>query len=235
MKLSNRIESILKLIPKNSILADVGTDHGYIPREAMKSRVCKYVIATDISKASLEKTKEMVKIENLNEMIDIRLGDGLSLIRAFEVDVVLIAGMGGVLISEILAQAKEKLDTFGIYILQPMVGADELRKFLVNNGFKITDEELAKEEDKLYEVIVAQRGLQVFNNELDYEINPLLIKKNHPLWKEMVLKRIKQKEKIVEEIKDIQTEKSKLRLEDLRKEIDLYLEVLNNESKSDNN
>ncbi|MDY0234615.1 MAG: class I SAM-dependent methyltransferase [Gudongella sp.] len=235
MKLSNRLETILKLIPQNSIVADIGTDHGYIPRELIKNKISKFVIATDISAPSLEKTKEIVKNEDLDKSIDTRLGDGLSLIKEFEVDVVLIAGMGGILISEILTEAKQKLDTFGTYILQPMVGADELRKYLINNGFRIVDEELAKEEDRIYEIIVAQRGLQAFTNEIDYEINPLLIEKNHPFWRELILNRIKQKEKVVEELKQVQTEKSGSRLEDLLIEIHDYLEVLKSEGKSNNN
>ena len=234
MKLSNRLETIVGLIPKNSILADIGTDHGYIPRHVIEKKISKFVIATDISSPSLDKTREIVKNEKLDKMIDTRLGDGLSPIKEFEVDVVLIAGMGGILISEILQSAKEKLDTFGNYIFQPMVGADELRKYLVNNGFQIINEELSKEEDKIYEIILAQRGLQVFENRIDYEINPLLIEKKHPLWKEMISNKIKQKEKILDEIKDIQTEKSKTRSKELLEEIHIYSEVLNNESSPNN-
>lgn len=234
MKLSNRLKTILDLVPQNSIVADIGTDHGYIPRELIENKISKYVIATDISGPSLEKTKEIVKSKNLDKYIETRLGDGLMPIKAFEVDLVLIAGMGGVLISEILREAKQRLDTYGRYILQPMVGADELRKYLVNNGFEIIDEELAKEDDRIYEIIVAQRGLQVFTKEIDYEINPLLIEKNHPLWKELILSRINQKEKVVEDIKHIQTEKSKSRLDQLLQEIDLYWEVLKDEGRPDN-
>lgn len=232
MKLSNRLETILRLVPQNSIVADIGTDHGYIPRELIKHKISKFVIATDISGPSLEKTKEIVKNENLDKKIETRLGDGLSPIKEFEVDLVLIAGMGGILISEILMEAKQKLDTYGTYILQAMVGADQLRKYLVNNGFKIINEELAKEDDRIYEIIVAQRGLQTFNKEIDYEINPLLIEKNHPLWKEMIQNKIKQKEKIVDEIKEIQTEKSIIRLEALLQEINRYWEVLKDEGRS---
>ena len=231
MKLSNRLETILKLIPQNSIVADIGTDHGYIPRELIENKICKFVIATDISAPSLQKTKIIVKNENLDKKIDTRLGDGLSPIKPFEVDIVLIAGMGGILISEILTKAKQKLDTYGTYILQPMVGGYELRKYLINNGFKIVDEDLAKEDDRIYEIIVAQRGLQIFCKDIDYEINPLLIKKDHPLWKEMILNKIKQKEKVVEEINQAQTEKSKSRLEDLLIEIHRYWEVLKDEGR----
>lgn len=231
MKLSNRLKSILELIPQNSILADIGTDHGYIPRELIENKICKFVIATDISAPSLEKTKEMVRNKNLDKKIDTRLGDGLSPIKPFEVDIVLIAGMGGILISEILTRAKQKLDTYETYILQAMVGGYELRKYLVNNGFKIVDEKLVKEDDNIYEIIVAKRGLQTFSKDIDYEISPLLLEKDHPLLREMILSKIKQKEEIIEEIKGIQTERTKSRLEDLLKEIHRYWEVLNNESR----
>ncbi len=231
MKLSNRLKSILELIPQNSILADIGTDHGYIPRELIENKICKFVIATDISAPSLEKTKEMVRNKNLDKKIDTRLGDGLSPIKPFEVDIVLIAGMGGILISEILTRAKQKLDTYETYILQAMVGGYELRKYLLNNGFKIVDEKLVKEDDNIYEIIVAKRGLQTFSKDIDYEISPLLLEKDHPLLREMILSKIKQKEEIIEEIKGIQTERTKSRLEDLLKEIHRYWEVLNNESR----
>ncbi len=231
MKLTNRLKSIANLVDKNSIVGDIGTDHGYIPRYLIEKEISKYVIATDISGPSLDKTKDLVMKGDYRGKIQTRLGDGLDPIKEFEVDVVIIGGMGGVLISDILERAKDKLDSFETYILQPMVGGKELRYYLINNGFTIVKEDLAKEEDKIYEIILAKRGLESYEKDFDYEISPLLIRGDHPLWKDFVLWKMKQKEKIRDEIRGIKSEKSIKRLEELEEEIKAYREVLDSGGK----
>src|SRR5699024_2997163 len=131
MRLSNRLKTIGKLVPQNSIVADIGTDHGYIPAYLIKNKISKKVIGTDISKESLDKIIQYVKNLNYENYIDSRLGNGLEVIKPYEVDTVIIAGMGGVLISDILDKDKEVTDSISNFILQPMIGAEELRKYLI--------------------------------------------------------------------------------------------------------
>ncbi|WP_409228572.1 tRNA (adenine(22)-N(1))-methyltransferase [Gudongella sp. SC589] len=226
MNLSPRLKKIVDFVPKNSIVADIGTDHGYVPKYLIDEGISKLVIATDISKGSLQKTLDYIREENLDEDIKARLGDGLEPILPFEVDTAIIAGMGGILITEIIAKSMDTAKSINNLILQPMVGSVELRKFLHGTGFRIVDEDIVKEGDKYYEIIVAKSGLQKFAKELDYEISPVLLKKKNPLIKELVETRLRINEKIIVSLRDNPGDKSKTRLMELEKIVRDYRGVL---------
>jgi tRNA (adenine22-N1)-methyltransferase len=226
MNLSPRLKKIADFVPINSIVADIGTDHGYVPKYLIDKGISKLVIATDISRGSLQKTIDYIREENLEDQIEARLGDGLEPILPFQADTGVIAGMGGLLIVEILEKSMAVAKSLNRLILQPMVGSVELRRFLHGAGFQIIDEDLVKEGDKYYEIIVAKVGLQKFANEFDYEISPVLMKKGNPLTKEMVETRLSIHEKIMDTLRDNPGEKSKARLVELDKIVRDYREVL---------
>ena len=226
MNLSPRLKKIVDFVPKNSIVADIGTDHGYVPKHLVDEGISKRVIATDISKGSLQKTIDYIREENLEEDIQARLGDGLEPIKPFEVDTAIVAGMGGILITEILTRSMTTAKSINTLILQPMVGSVELRRFLHESGFMIVDEDLVREGDKYYEVIVAKCGLQKFANDLSYEISPVLLEKNNPLTRELIENRLRINENIMESLRDNPGEKSRDRLLELEKIVRDYREVL---------
>lgn len=177
MNLSKRLQKIVDFVPKDTKVCDIGTDHGYIPVYLIKSHISKQVIATDISKGSLDKIIDLVEKEKLEDSIDMRLGDGLDIISPHEVETLIIAGMGGILISEILEKDKDITRTIKNFIFQPMVGGEELRKYLTENNFQIVDEELIFEDGKYYEIIFAREGEQEIKKDIYYEISEILIKK----------------------------------------------------------
>ncbi len=226
MKLSERLMTIISLIPQNSIVADIGTDHGYIPAYLIENKISKKVIGTDISKGSLEKIIEYVRGLGYEEKIDSRLGDGLEVVKPYEIDTVIIAGMGGLLIRDILEKDKDVRESIVNFILQPMVAAKELREYLIENNFEIIREELAKEGNKYYEIIYAKQGKTFIEKEIYYEISPLLIREKHPLLKEFVQYKLRGAEKIIKEIENIDTDKTKERYLQLLDEINDYKEVL---------
>lgn len=226
MKISNRLLTIANLVPTNSIVADIGTDHGYIPAYLIKNKIAKKVIGTDISKGSLEKIIEYVKVLGFEDKIDTRLGDGLEIIKPFEVDTVIIAGMGGLLIRDILKEHKDVTHSIINFILQPMIASKELREYLIDNNFEIVSEDLLKEDGKYYEIIYARTGKTALKREIDYDISPILIKDKHPLLKEFVENKINSSEKIVEELQGFDTDKSKERYDELVLKIQKYKEVL---------
>lgn len=226
MNLSPRLKRIADFAPNNSIVADVGTDHGYVPKYLIDKGISKLVIATDISKGSLQKTVDYIREENLEEEITTRLGDGLEPILPFEVDTLIIAGMGGLLIAEIMSKSMKIARSINTLILQPMVGSPELRKYLLQNQFRIIDEDLVREGDKFYEIIVAKSGLQKFGKELDYEISPVMLKKNSPVLKEFVEMKIRMNENVIEKLRNSTGEKSMSRLLELEKIVEDYREVL---------
>lgn len=226
MKLSKRLEAIVSFVNKNSIVADIGTDHGYIPAYLVKNNISKFVIGTDISPGSLEKIIDFIAINKLEGKVQARLGDGLKVIKPFEVDTVIIAGMGGLLIQDILEKNKEVANSISNFIFQPMIASDELRRYLLNNNYKIIDEELVREDNKFYEIIYAKIGLGHIDKEINYEINNILIEKKHRLLQPFINEKIKKTNFILEELKDKESEKSKIRYNELLHKIKEYKEVL---------
>ena len=227
MKLSERMMSIVKYVPVNSIVADIGTDHGYIPIHLIENNISKLVIAADVSKGSLNKTIIGIEEMKLQERIYPRLGDGLQVIKPFEVDTVVIAGMGGLLIKDILDKDKGITNSITNFILQPNIAVKELREYLLSNGFTICDEDLVKEDGKYYEIIFAKKGIELIREEIYYDVSPILIRKKHPLLKEYIEHKINSNQDIMEAIKDNKSsEKSMERYEEL-KDLNLkYKEIL---------
>ncbi|TJX68726.1 SAM-dependent methyltransferase [Soehngenia saccharolytica] len=228
MKLSERLQSIVNFVPHNSIVADIGTDHGYVPYKLIESRKSKQVIATDISKDSLNKTISAIRQDLLiGEEIITRVGNGLEPIKPFEVDTVIIAGMGGTLIADILSKDLKKADSFIDFILQPMVASTELRLFLNQNGFEIIDEDLVAEDGFIYEIIHAKRGLELIPDDIYFEIGRKLIQNKHPLLEEFIHRKINQAHSIISDLnKHCDSLKAQERKYNLEKKLAKYQEVL---------
>lgn len=226
MDLSNRLFKIASLVDKNTSVLDIGTDHGYIPIYLIEENISDRVIASDISKASLNKIIELVKKRKLEKYISTRLGNGMEVIKPFEVDGVIMAGMGGILMKDILEKDKEVTDSITYFIFQPMIASKELREYLSENNFKIIDEELAKEGDKFYEIIYAKRGKEEHKEKIYYEISEILIEKRHRYLKDFIHHKIKLVEIVLDKIKDKNTSKSIERYNELNKKIEKYKEVM---------
>lgn len=228
MILSNRLMEIYKFIPQNSIVGDIGTDHGYLPVYLMENKKSKLVIATDISEKSLDKIVKYVEDKKLKEDIITRLGDGLDVIKPFEIDTLVVAGMGGLLIRDILEKNKEVTNSIVNFIFQPMIASKELREYLIENKFKIVDESLAREGDKFYEIIYAKKELSYIEDEIYFEISNKLIEKKHPLLKEFLNFKIRKQDEIIDKLKDGISPKSIERHKELIEKNKKYQEILNN-------
>lgn len=226
MKLSKRLESIANFVPSNSIVADIGTDHGYIPAYLIENNISKKVIGTDISKGSLEKIINFISELKLEDKIDTRLGDGLETVKPYEVDTVIIAGMGGLLIRDILEKDKSVSNSIVNFILQPMVASRELREYLLDNNYEITGEDLVKEDNKYYEIIFAKAGKSFVEKDIHLELSPLLIREKHPLLREFIEFKIKSSMHIMEGLKGQETEKTIERYRELSELTIQYKEVL---------
>lgn len=225
MELSNRLLEIIKFVPNDSSVADIGTDHGYIPVYLIQNSISKKVIASDISPGSLDKTIEYVDQLDLKDKIDPRLGDGLKILKPYEVDTVIFAGMGGILIAKLLEDNKEVSDTIENFIFQPMVASKELRQYLVNNGYIIVDESLAKEGRRFYEIIFAKKGKGKIQREIHYEIGHQLIEKKHPLLKEFLENKKEGIKEIINKLGDNHSDNTKERTKELEDILGRYKEV----------
>lgn len=153
-----RLQKIYDIVPPCSVAADIGTDHAYIPVCLTKSKKCERAIASDIGKGPLERARATVLKYGEENNISLRLGGGLSTVATGEAQTIIIAGMGGILISRILDEAKETAKKAQTLILQPMTAAEKLREYLVSNGFKTEKEYLVAEDEKIYTIIVAAFG-----------------------------------------------------------------------------
>lgn len=154
--LSLRLSTIASLVPKGAFVCDVGTDHGFLPIFLMESGIAKGVIATDINEKPLKKAEENLKKTGAKG-ITLRLCDGLSGVKKGEVHTVIIAGMGGEVISGILERGKEITENAHItLILQPTTSPEFLRKYLYETGFEIIREIPVEEKGKLYSVMLVR-------------------------------------------------------------------------------
>lgn len=155
--LTNRLETVLAHVSGRTV-ADIGTDHAYIPIELIKRDIAERAVACDINEGPLKSAAANVNKSKLGEKIALRLGSGISRLECGEVQTVIIAGMGGILISDILSADEEKAHSFDELILQPMNAQSELRKYLSAHNFEIVNEDLAVEGFKVYNIMTVRTG-----------------------------------------------------------------------------
>lgn len=157
MKLnSDRLQTIASCVRQGSVFADVGTDHAHIPSFLINSGVSQRGFAGDIKKGPL-RTAETNLIQNgALDRVKLILCDGLKAFPVNEINDIIIAGMGGDMIIEILREEK-RIDQSHLLILQPMTQIHKLRRYLLENGYTIVREKLAKEDERIYNIIVARK------------------------------------------------------------------------------
>ena len=182
-----RLDVLLSLLPSGCRLADIGCDHAYIPICAVKQGKADFAYASDVREGPLSRAAENVAEAGLTGKIVLKLANGLDGAEEYRPDTIVIAGMGGELIAEIIDRATfVKTDKITL-ILQPMTCADELRKYLLSNGFEIERERLAYEERHIYQISVCRytnKAQKYSDDELetgrdheDRELVPALYKK----------------------------------------------------------
>lgn len=170
-----RLLAVAKMVKESQAVADIGTDHAYVPVYLVLNGLTEKALAMDINKGPLTRADENISKFSLGDKIKTRLSDGLSELKDGEADTAIIAGMGGILINNIIEKDKERLKSVKNYILQPMTAIEETRKYLEQNGFLIVDEKLAKEDNKVYTVIKAVHGKMKIPGEVNYYIGEKLI------------------------------------------------------------
>ncbi len=208
-----RLLTVAKMVENCKKLADIGTDHAYVPVYLIVNNIIKSALAMDINAGPLNKADENIKRFSLCDKIKTRLSDGLSQLEDGEADTVVIAGMGGVLINRILENDKERLNSVKTYILQPMTAIYETRKYLAENGFLIVDEALAKEDDKIYTIIKAEKGNMNITDEISYYVGDCLIKNKDEYLPEFLDGKIYEYEKAVSSMKNTNNEETKKKKE----------------------
>lgn len=228
MKLTPRLQAIVDKVPPGSKVADIGTDHAYIPVYLLMNHLSSSVIATDSRQGPLQAAEETLQLFSLSQAAELRLGDGLNVLKEEDnIDVIIIAGMGGDTICSILEAGLALLKKNILLILQPMTCADWVRTWLADNKFSIVREDIAQEEDRYYEVIVARwSGEPSLADEKYLTIGPDLVAGRHPLLKPMLQQRLERKEAALAGAGGANSPAAKNRILELEKEILLLREVI---------
>lgn len=172
------------------VLADIGTDHAYLPVWLLHNKIISKAIACDIAEGPCGAARANIAAFGMQDCIEVRMGNGLEQIVPGEAEVIVIAGMGAATIIDILSGAPETAGAAQRIFLQPMAGAPGLRKWLYENGYIIEDEELVKDGKFLYEIMAAQPGEAKKISETEAFIGPALLQKRHPLLEEHFTRRI---------------------------------------------
>lgn len=199
MKITKRLEKIANLVEEGKSVIDIGTDHGLVPLYLAKNEISKDILATDISKKSLQKLEDKID-ENLKKIIKTQVCDGLDNVEVKENQIAIIAGMGAVSIIEILNKNIEKVRRLDYVICEGNIGNEKLRKFLNENNFYIDKDFLIKDGRKHYDIIRFKNGKDrklslgeiYFGKFIYQDFNPLLMKRIDQIYK----KNLKFKESI---------------------------------------
>ena len=164
--LDKRLKAIFLSIGSCETLADIGTDHGLLCLSALDSGIAKRVIATDISDKSLQKAVNLLSEHGYSQKASFRVGDGLSVLKSDEADVITVSGMGGREICKMIESANGFTAKF---VLSPQSDVQLVRKTLIENGFKILDDQIVLSLGKFYDIITVERGLDSYTDfELEY-------------------------------------------------------------------
>ena len=231
IQISRRLQSVAFFVQEGKVLADVGCDHGYIPIYLLQKKKIKKAIAMDINQGPLMRAKEHIQEWGLENYIDTRLSDGVGALKPDEVQSVVIAGMGGPLMENILTEGEEVLKTVTELVLQPQAEIGHFRRFLGENGYCITHEEMILEDGKYYPIMRAVHGKMEEQTEAEYLYGKKLLQNRNSVLKEFLDREQEKAEELLEKLKNSQTESAKTRISQLemewkdRKEALAYYEV----------
>ncbi|KZK05134.1 putative tRNA-m1A22 methylase [Lactococcus cremoris] len=210
IKLSKRLKAVADYVDKGARLADIGSDHAYLPTYLVQKNEVEFAVAGEVVKGPFEIAKNHVAQANLKENIQVRLANGLAAIENVDkIDTIVIAGMGGILISEILEAGKGKLSSVKRLILQANNHEDTLRQWLTEHQFVIKAEQILLEAGKFYEIIVAEPTTNenpvLSTNDLLF--GPFLSKEKSVIFQQKWQKELNTLNKIIDRLPDEQTEK----------------------------
>lgn len=232
-QLSYRLSRVASHVPKGAVVADIGSDHAYLPCFLVAEGLAQRAIAGEVVKGPYESAKKQVRQEQLEGRIIVRLASGLAAIDPADgVTAITIAGMGGPLIASILEQDKALLAGVERLILQPNVHAKAIREWAATNGWRIVEEEILEENSKIYEIVVLEpaHGTVAFG-EAELLFGPLLMAQRSDVFQAKWRREMAQWQKIVAEMES-NAEAAGIveKKQELIKKIKLVEEVLNGEN-----
>lgn len=232
MQISKRLEAVANMVTSGCCLADIGTDHAYIPIYLAEAGKIAHAIAMDVNKGPLERAKDHIQMYGLEQQIETRCSDGLAALQKGEADQIVIAGMGGPLTVRILRDGADKLTKDCGLILQPQSEISSVRSYLQENGYCIMEEELILEDGKYYPMMkaVQKDSLAVTEQEkmsdAELRYGPLLMKKRHPILLEYVKREEELNNRILDSLNGQESDTAKERRTMVEYELTLIRQVL---------
>lgn len=193
MKLTPRLEAAAAFVPPGSRVLDVGTDHGYLPIVLLQRGIASRAIASDVRSGPLAQARANARAAGLDARLELRQGSGLSVVQPGEVDVAILAGMGGLLILNLLEQAPQVAGRLRRLILAPNTKVAEVRRWAAAHGFRFAGEDLVAEGWHRYAVLClepvepdARAAPQPPLSDVEAELGPLLLRQAHVLLPDLV-------------------------------------------------
>lgn len=225
LKISNRLQTVAKLVIPGNRVADIGTDHGYLPIQLIKKGISPHVIAMDVRKGPLSKAENNMAEYGVTDQVELRLSDGLDMLKENEADTVTICGMGGKLMKQILHNGMDKLRDGMQLILSPQSEWAEFRIYLKNNNIHIVNEFMLKEDNQYY--VIMDCRFQSAKECAKDQFGELLLKKQDPVLKELLSREKKLNEKLLEKLENLdRSEAVNARYKELKREEAIILEAL---------
>ena len=225
MQPSRRMRMLASMVTAGNTLADIGTDHAYIPIFLRQEGVIASAIAMDVRKGPLQRAAAHIEEAGLSEYIETRLSAGLEMLACDEADTILIAGMGGPLMNRILAAKPEVAKQAKELILQPQSEIGETRAFLAQAGFEMQQEEILREDGKYYFMMRVTPGKPYALTPLQREFGPLLLKRREPELFEFLEREKRQCGEILEKLSSADNERTERRRAQIQARIGLIDEA----------
>lgn len=229
MELSKRLQAVADLVTAGYKVADIGTDHAYIPIFLLETEKTDWAAAMDVNKGPIEKARENIRAYGLEAQIETRLSNGFLALGKGEVQSAVIAGMGGNLVIRILQEGRDVVSTLQECILQPQSETDKVRAFLLREGFFFIEEDMVEEDGKYYPMMKVKppkSGEESRQNEEVWKIEQLwfgklLLEKRHPVLKRYLERETRIREEILRSIRDKDSEQIQVRRGQLQEELNI--------------
>lgn len=220
IKLSKRLQAIYDLVPQSNVIADIGSDHAFLPIALVLNGKVTRAYASEVNEGPYEATVKNIEKHGVSNYVSAVLSDGVNELES-DVNTVSICGMGGSLIVDILDKGIEKLTHVSTLVLQPNNNEETVRIWLMNNGFEISSEKLIEEDNRYYEIIQAVKGNSNYNKEELY-FGPFLLKEKSEVFLKKWTNHKAYLNKVIENINDKECSNCKL----LRSIVDLINGVI---------
>ena len=220
MELSKRLQAVADLVSDGLVVADVGTDHGYIPIYLIETKKTPKAFAMDVNKGPLLRAEEHIREHGLHDLIETRLSDGVSAMQPGECECVVIAGMGGALTVKILEEGKEVFRNLKEFVLQPQSELQKVREYLCQNAYCIVEENMVLDDGKYYPMfrVVNEPSPEYHSVELRY--GKLLLEQKNAILKAFLEKEKAGKEMIFANLQKNDGEHIEVRKKEIQEELE---------------